>query len=303
MHNPSAAGRQRSRVGEARLFHHPSGSTAATDAIARTRLAISVDGHRLAALRLAPPSAVAAPPLVMLHEGLGSIAQWTWRDIDVPARLAARLRRPVLAYDRLGFGGSDRLPERRRPDYLYREADRVLPAVLDQCGIGRCHLLGHSDGATIALLFAATTPDRAVSVVSEAAHVFIERLSIDGVRSARDAFHRPGSRLRAALARHHGDNVDWMFENWADVWLDPAHQAFDMTALLPRIASPVLAIQGAQDAYGTPAQFAAIARLVGGPVETWLIPECGHAPHFEAAERILARVAAFVERAETATAR
>lgn len=262
-------------------------------------LAVAVDGHRLAAVRLTPAGAVDAPPLVLLHEGLGSVAQWTWRDVDVPRRLALRLRRPVLAYDRLGFGRSDRLPERRRPDYLYREARRILPAVLDRCGIRRCHLLGHSDGASIALLFAALVPERTVAVVSEAAHVFIEAHSLAGIRAARAAFHQPGSRLRAALARHHGDKVDWMFENWADVWLDPAYHAFDMTALLPRIVAPTLAIQGADDAYGTPAQLAAIARAAGGPVETWLIPGCGHAPHFEAADRVLPRVAAFLERADS----
>lgn len=265
-----------------------------TAAIDREPLALRAGGARLNAVRLTPRAPTSdAAPLVFLHEGLGSIAQWTGRGIDVPARLAAATGRQALVYDRSGYGRSDPPAGPRHPRYLHDEAWTVLPEVLDAAGIDRAVPIGHSDGATIALLFAARFPDRAAGVVSEAAHVIVEDVTLAGIRDARRAFEPPGSRLRAALRRHHGDHVDAVFASWADTWLSPDFAAFDICDALPGVIAPVLAIQGESDEYGTPRQLALIAEGVTGPVETWLVPACAHVPHHQAADRVLPRIAEF----------
>ena len=276
-------------------------SAADAHRVTREPLTLQIGPHRLGAEWVRPAGAAAGKaPIVFLHEGLGSIAQWTGRApdgelIDFPARLARATGRDAFLYDRLGFGRSDPLPADRRPDYLYREAWDTLPRVLDAAGINRAVLFGHSDGASIALLFAARFPQRTVAVISEAAHVFIEEVTLEGIRKARAAYHAPNSKLKAAMVRYHGAKADMTFRNWADVWLSPAFTSFDMTAELPSIRCPVLAIQGDGDEYGTEAQPAAIAEGVGGPVETWLITHCGHIPHIQADERVLPRIHGFVE--------
>ncbi|MGO4724267.1 MULTISPECIES: alpha/beta fold hydrolase [unclassified Inquilinus] len=254
---------------------------------------IGIDGHSLYWQRLDPPGGAGRLPLLLLHEGLGSVAQWTRRDVDVAARLAAATGHPVLAQDRLGFGRSDPLPGPRGERYLYEEARETLPRVLDALGVDRAGLVGHSDGGSIALLFAAAHPGRAAWVVSEAAHVIVEDVTLAGIAVAHAAFHAPDSRLRAVLARYHGDKTDFTFANWAELWPTPGFRSFDMRDALPSIRCPVLAIQGAEDEYGTEAQLDAIKARVSGPCETWLVPDCRHAPHFEATDRVLPRIVNF----------
>ena len=263
-------------------------------AVDRRPLALRAGGATLNALRLVPHALAAnAPPLVFLHEGLGSITQWTGRGIDVPAGLATATGCRALVYDRKGYARSDPLSDPRHPRYLYDEAWTVLPEVLDAAAIDRAVLIGHSDGATIALLFAARFPDRTAGVVGEAAHVIVEDVTLAGIHTAKRAFEAPDSRLKAALRRHHGDRADAVFGAWADAWLSPDFAAFDMRDELPRIIAPVLAIQGEGDEYGTPRQLALIAEGVAGPVETWLVPDCAHVPHLQAAGRVLPRIAGF----------
>ncbi|KGM33583.1 hypothetical protein P409_15035 [Inquilinus limosus MP06] len=254
---------------------------------------VRVDGHSLYWQRLDPPGGAERLPLLLLHEGLGSVAQWTRRGTDVTARLAEATGHPVLAHDRLGFGRSDPLPAPRGPDYLYHEGRDVLPRVLDALGIDRAGLVGHSDGGSIALIFAAAHPGRTAWAATEAAHVIVEDETLAGIAAAHAAFHAPESKLRAVLARHHGDKTDFTFANWAELWPTPGFRSFDMRDALPSIRCPVLAIQGAQDEYATPAQLDAIKAGVSGPCETWLVPDCRHAPHFEAADRVLPRIADF----------
>ncbi len=254
---------------------------------------IRIDGHSLYWQRLDPPGSAGRLPLLLLHEGLGSVAQWTRRDVDVAARLAAATGHPVLAHDRLGFGRSDPLPGPRGERYLYEEARETLPRVLDALGVDRAGLVGHSDGGSIALLFAAAHPGRAAWVVSEAAHVIVEDVTLAGIAVAHAAFHAPESRLRAVLARYHGDKTDFTFANWAELWPTPGFRSFDMRDALPSIRCPVLAIQGAEDEYGTEAQLDAIKARVSGACETWLVPDCRHAPHFEATDRVLPRIVNF----------
>lgn len=265
-------------------------------AIDRRPLTLRAGGVALNALWLEPAGGASdGPPLVFLHEGLGSITQWTGRGIDVPARLAAATGRRALVYDRRGYGRSDPLGAPRHPRYLYDEAWTVLPEVLDAAGIERAVLIGHSDGASIALLFAARYPDRTAGVVSEAAHIIVEDVTLAGIGVAKRAYDAADSRLAAALRRHHGDNADAVFAAWADAWLSPDFAGFDMGAELATVAAPVLAIQGESDEYGTPRQLELIAAGVAGPVETWLVPDCAHVPHHQAADRVLPQIAEFAQ--------
>ncbi|MCC7273314.1 MAG: alpha/beta hydrolase [Alphaproteobacteria bacterium] len=228
------------------------------------------------------------PTLVFLHEALGSAPLWR----DVPAALAALTGLPAMAYSRRGFGGSDPRPLPLPVDYLDIEADRELPAVLDALDIAEPILIGHSDGATIALMHAGSPAGARVrAVVAEAPHVFVEETTAAGIREALPVY-RGG--LREKLARHHGAQTDGVFFGWYDTWLSPEFRGWNVEDRLPAIACPTLVIQGLDDQYGTPRQVEAIAAAVTGPVETMLLPGCGHTPHRDRREEVLAAIARFV---------
>ena len=251
--------------------------------------ALEAGGHRLHALWLgADPDS--APTLVFVHEGLGSVGQWK----DFPAALAAATGCGALVYDRYGYGGSEPLPEpyERAIDFMHVEGREVLPEVLDRAGIVDAVLVGHSDGASIALLAASTLDTRIRAVVAEAAHVFVESVSLDSIEQAVIAYRAGG--LRERLAGYHGEAVDSAFYGWANVWLDPDFDAFHIEGHLRAVTCPVLAIQGANDAYGTRAQLDSVAAAVSGPVTTMLLPDCGHSPHHDARETVLAAAGDFV---------
>jgi pimeloyl-ACP methyl ester carboxylesterase len=230
------------------------------------------------------------PTLVFLHEGLGSIGQWR----DVPDALAAATGLPALVFDRDGHGGSSRLEHERPPDFMEREARESLPALLDRLGLGPILPVGHSDGGTIALFFAAAYPERVRALVTLAAHVFVEEETLAGIRAAVAAFE--STDLKERLRRHHGDNTESMFRGWADVWLSPAFRDFSALAALGRIRAPALVIQGEDDEYGTARQVEAIRAGVAGPIETTLVPRCGHAPHLQARAVVLPLIVDFVRR-------
>ena len=235
------------------------------------------------------PAPHAAPTLVLLHEGLGSAGLWR----DFPARLAKATGWGALAWSRQGYGASDPCTLPRPLDYMEREATRALPAVLAATGFRRGVLIGHSDGASIAALYAGSVADRRIrGLVLLAPHFFVEEVSISAIAAARDAFE--AGDLRARLARHHAD-PDVAFGGWCDAWLDPAFRTWDITAALDHIRVPVLAIQGADDEYGTPAQLAALD-AVPAPVEAHLLPGCRHAPHLDRPDETLALVADFIAR-------
>ncbi len=228
-------------------------------------------------------------PIVFLHEGLGRIEVWK----DVPEAVCAASGRTGLVYDRRGYGESDDHPAPVWPkDYLLAET-AYLPPLLDGLGVERAALMGHSDGASIALLAAAAAPNRVTAVVSEAAHIFVEEITLTGIRAAVAAYESAG--LREKLERLLGPRTDSVFRRWADTWLSAEFRDWNIEAHLPRIARPLLALQGADDPYGTPAQLEGIARGVSGPVETALLPDCGHIPHFQAREATLSRTLAFLE--------
>ncbi len=251
---------------------------------------IEAGGARLRARWLCPGDAPEEPVLVFLHEGLGCIELWR----DFPARLCACLGLRGLVYDRVGYGGSDPLKAPRTPRYLHEQAEEVLPQVLAASGIAAPVLFGHSDGGTIALLFAAAFPDRPRALVVEAAHVFVEERSLAGIRSAVAAY-RHGD-LAARLARYHGDKTDATFWAWAATWLSPPFRDWNIEAELRRISAPTLVIQGEADEYGTQLQVEAICRGVAGPAEAHLLPQCAHVPHLQAQQQVLRLTRRFLER-------
>ncbi|GAB4185761.1 MAG: alpha/beta hydrolase [Thalassobaculales bacterium] len=225
-------------------------------------------------------------PIVLLHEGLGSLTQWR----DFPERLAAATAHPVFAFERRGHGGSSPLEAPRQPDYLEAEAAFLWPT-LDAAGIGRAILLGHSDGGSIALLAAAAAPARVPALVTIAAHVFVEDKALAGIRAAQAAY--PAG-LRDRLMRHHGANTDAMFAAWADTWLAPGFRGWNVEERLAAITSPALVMQGAEDEYGTPDQVDAIGRHSGGFVWPCLLPGLRHQPHLEDPGRVLDEIAGFL---------
>lgn len=235
---------------------------------------IQVNGAGLEVQRLPPQPGAPRAPIVFLHEGLGSVAMWR----DWPASVCASTGRAGFVYSRRGYGLSDPVPDvrgagRLTPDYMHREAREVLPALLAALGVDRPVLLGHSDGGSIALLYAADFPVTACAVM--APHVIVEDLSVRSIEEARVAYETGG--LRDRLQRYHAD-VDCAFWQWNDIWLDPAFRAFDIRAECRRIEAPVLAMQGVEDPYGTLRQIEEIAPTLG-PLERRVLQQCGHSPH------------------------
>jgi len=224
----------------------------------------------------------AAPVVVFLHEGLGSLSMWK----DFPRDFCDAYRFSGFVFSRYGYGASTAKPseERWAPDFMHRQADEVLPALLAHAGIERPWLFGHSDGGSIALLHAARHP--AAGVVAVAPHLFVEGVSIASIEKARDAYESTDLRMR--LARHHAD-PDSAFRGWNDVWLSPAFRRWNIEREIATIACPVLAVQGAGDEYGTLAQIDAIAARLP-KTRLLVIADCGHSPHRDQPE-ILSREA------------
>ncbi|MCD0502525.1 alpha/beta fold hydrolase [Bordetella petrii] len=233
-----------------------------------------------------------APLLVFLHEGLGSAGMW--KDWPRQACDAAACR--GLVFSRYGYGASTPRPagEKWPVAFMHDQARDVLPALFEAVGINarrdRPILFGHSDGGSIALLYAAMYPDAVAGVVAAAPHVFVEDVSIANIQRARRAYL--DTDLPARLARYHAD-ADSAFWGWNDIWLDPAFRAWNIEAFLPRIRCPLLALQGLDDEYGTLEQIRRIRR--GAPQARLLeIPGCGHSPHKDRPDIVTAAVADFV---------
>lgn len=239
------------------------------------------------------PGPQQAPTLVLLHEGLGSVALWR----DVPERLAAATGWSVFAYSRFGYGHSDTTSLPRPMTYMHQEAQVVLPEVLRVAGIRQAVLVGHSDGGSIAAIYAgsAATPrpngPDLLGLITIAAHFFVEDLSVASIRGI-GATYQTGE-LRERLARYHRD-VDTAFRGWNDAWLDPRFRDFDITGFLPHIEVPILALQGADDPYGTDDQLRVFAANVRTSITTRLIPGARHAPHLEAKDATLAAITDFI---------
>lgn len=229
------------------------------------------------------------PTLVLLHEGLGCVDLWR----TFPDDLAARTGCGVLAYSRHGYGRSAPCALPRPISYMHDDARTVLPELLRYLGIGDHVLIGHSDGGSIALINAGTAAAPGLrGVVTMAAHIFIEDVSVRSIAAASEAFAT--GRLREALERYHGANVDCAFRGWADSWLNPAFLHWNLEEFLPTIRVPCLVMQGESDAYGTAAQVEGIVAGVGDRATALMLPDCGHAPHQDQPEATLAAIGAFV---------
>lgn len=251
---------------------------------ARVDLDVEIDGRHLEATELrGDPD---EPPLVLLHEGLGSVSAWR----GFPEALHGATSRRVIAFSRFGHGGSDPPAAPRTPAFFHEEANSVLPEVLRQVGAEHPILVGHSDGASIALIHAGTHPVRGVVLI--APHVVVEEITIAAIRETRERFETGD--LRERLARHH-DDPEIAFRNWCDVWLDPAFRGWTLEPDAERVDAPVLLIQGTDDPYGTLDQLERIEANVHGPTRRVVVSGGGHGLHREAVGPLVREVALFLE--------
>ena len=265
---------------------------------------LKINGMRLEVRLIAGPTEPA--PIIFLHEGLGSVSMWTQRGLDWPLAVCNATGRAGVVYSRRGYGQSEPGPGKRAgsdgrlkghllPEYMHREAWEVLPALLQKLQIDNPVLLGHSDGATIALLYASRFPVSAC--IAMAPHVMVEDISVKSITQAGEAFESgvPGG-LRERLARHHAD-VDGAFWQWNDAWLAAAFRDFDIRPDCRRITAPLLLIQGLDDEYGTLQQLDDIAQAIVQPsgMEQLRLPACGHSPQRDQPEKTLEAVTEFLK--------
>jgi len=248
-------------------------------------LTLSVHDHRLEVQRIIAGPAK-GPEIVLLHEGLGSISHWK----DFPGRVAEATGCSVTAYSRYGCGNSDVLTEARDVRYMHDEALAALPDLLSQLKIENPILVGHSDGASIALIYAGTH-DRVRGLILLAPHVFVEDLSVASIAEAKVKFET--TNLPEKLARHHRD-AERTFWGWNNIWLHEDFRRWNIEEYLPRITCPILVIQGLDDQYGTMGQVDAIRRQAGGPVEVLVLVECRHSPQRDQRDATLAAIKTFV---------
>lgn len=268
-------------------MHARRGSNLPAESAVR-RDTVALRAGRISVHRGGPAEALGAagPVLVFLHEALGCHDMWK----EFPMQLSVAAGLPFLSYDRLGHGRSDPLPGTRDPAYLDIEAFEILPAVLDACGVSDPILVGHSDGGTIALMYASRHPVRAI--VAEAAHVFVEEVTGAGIRAAVDAWR--ATDLPERLARYHGAKTGTLFDAWAETWLSPEFRSWNVEHLLPDVTAPCLVVQGVDDEYGTARQVEAIVGGVSGPARSLLVPDCRHVPHLQAGDRVLPAITKFI---------
>jgi pimeloyl-ACP methyl ester carboxylesterase len=262
------------------------------------------------------PGPEAAPTLVFLHDGLGCVE--TWRDF--PAALAAATGCGALVYSRAGYGGSEALPGPWPVSFMHDEALGTLPELLAALGVRDGFLVGHSDGGSIALIYAAALATGPVGpdgercdaghaevetesgagggwlrgMALEAPHVFVEPVCLESIARLPALYRQP--ELWRRMVRYHGANAEGSFESWVEVWLRPEFRSWSIAAVLPRVRCPVLVIQGEHDGYGTLAQLRAVAAGCGGPTEALVLPGCGHTPHRQRREPALAAMTRFVRR-------
>ena len=265
------------------------------DAIGDVSFARIAAGDRQLTLeyRWIAPAQVNAPLLVFLHEGLGSLALWR----DWPQQMCGAGQFRGLVYSRHGYGQSTpRVRDERWPvDFMHTQALQVLPAFLRAVGVDAATdppwLVGHSDGGSIALIYAAGFPECVAGLVVLAPHVFVEDVSISSIERARQTYLTTDWKVK--LARYHRD-PDSAFWGWNDIWLDPQFRGWNIEALLPKISTPVLAIQGEDDEYGTMAQVDSIGRHAPA-AQLLKLPACGHSPHRDQPRRVTHAVVEFIE--------
>lgn len=261
------------------------------DSVEKRQALVNIGSSRLSVEFIslsAVDDSVQGASLVFLHEGLGSIAQWR----NFPERLCMMTGLPGVVYERMGYGKSDPLVKKRKPYYLHEEALEVLPQFLDELDIIRPILIGHSDGGSIALIFASAFPEWVKAVVTEAAHVFVEEVTLEGIRRAVAVYEE--TNLRQQLQKYHGEKTDTLFRAWSETWLSDEFRSWNIEEYLPGIKCPLLVIQGKDDEYGTASQVEAIVSKASGPAEPLIIPGCGHIPHLQAKEKVIEAIKSFI---------
>jgi pimeloyl-ACP methyl ester carboxylesterase len=228
------------------------------------------------------------PVLVFLHEGLGCIEMWK----EFPTLLCAATKCPGLLYDRRGYGQSSPLGKDRDIEYLHEYAAKELPALLQAVIPDTPHILvGHSDGASISLIYGSQGEPLLKAIVAMAPHVFVESETRAGVRLAETAFKRNRA---GGLTKYHGDKTEQIFKAWTETWLSSWFRDWNIEPLLSSIVSPVLIIHGSNDAYGTEKQVDAIASKVPGRVKPYIISGCSHSPHLERPQLVVDRICKFL---------
>lgn len=228
------------------------------------------------------------PTIVFLHDSLGCIQLWR----DFPKKLAEATQCNVLTYDRLGYGKSfPMLTHERKNDYMESEAD-LLNDLLDKLNIKEVILFGHSDGGTIALITASKYPKKVKATICEAGHIFVEDVTVKGVKEALKAYET--TNLSERLQKYHGDKVEMMVKAWTEIWLSERFRTWNIEFMLKNIASPLLFIQGEADEYGTLDQVEKTVSQVSGSAGKFIIPNVGHTPHKEVPEVVLEKSIEFI---------
>ncbi|MFH1985859.1 MAG: alpha/beta hydrolase [Pseudomonadota bacterium] len=229
------------------------------------------------------------PWLIFLHEGLGCSAMWR----DFPRRLSREAGCPALVYSRFGYGNSDPAPLPWKLNYMHKEALNILPKVIEAADIKEYILIGHSDGGSIGIIFSGSPVAKGLKgLITEAAHVFCEPLSVDSIAKAKISYEH--HELKKGLEKYHGRNTDNAFYGWNGVWLNPRFMHFNIEKYLKSIKVPMLALQGRDDQYGTPKQLESIKTHVP-QATTYLIDNCRHTPHFEQPEITMDNMVRFIE--------
>ena len=250
---------------------------------------LNINGQQLEVRQITGSEKLA--PIVFLHEGLGSVSMWTQRGLDWPLAVCYATGRAGIVYSRRGYGQSCPAPLGRnilQPDYMHREAFDVLPALLNELQIERPVLLGHSDGATIALLHASQFP--VTACIAMAPHVLVESVAVDAIGQAKLAFESDD--LRQRLAKHHAD-ADGAFWQWNDVWLSEGFASFDIRPECQSITAPLLLMQGLNDKYGTMRQLDEITKAAPHAQQIRLA-DCGHSPHRDQPQVCIEGIANFL---------
>lgn len=249
------------------------------------------DGQQIHALHGVQEAGAGKPTLVFLHEALGHIRMWK----QFPQMLAEATGCNALVYERLGYGESSPITLPRADDYLVPEGERRVGEVLDAAGIDKAILIGHSDGGTIALIAAAALGERVCAIVTAAAHLYADHLTLAGIREAVERYQT--SDLPERLARYHGERTDLLFRAWSETWLrESCHQNMNFSPWLRAIGCPALVMQGRDDQYGVPEQVTDICAGIGDHATALYLENCGHVPHLEAPEAALAAMSDFIRR-------
>jgi len=245
-------------------------------------------GRRLFAREWRPPQPAKATPIVLLHDSLGSVELWR----GFPAALVQATGRQVVAYDRLGFGRSDVRDGVLPPTFIKEEAEHYLPAVFDHFRLSRAVLFGHSVGGAMAAACASRHPEACAAVVTEGAPAFVEDRTVRGLREAKANFQHAEQLDR--LKRYHGEKARWVVDAWTETWLGPVYAAWHVATEAPAVACPFLVLQGDSDEYGSMQQPEAYAKLSRGPSQLVVVRDCGHVPHREQPDAVLAAVTDFL---------